>query len=270
MLTLSFEFEFLQATLRLYITCLEVLFPTENERCTLLTRYLHLLSEGKLTEIERGVLELLMKRMSSPTMLARLIYRDSGRALSVKPDELYRSLLLIAKSSTMVRFGRINVNKDAEYGGVGDAALNMLSMLSNMSLTSKAENLIKLSKEVANGSNIEDLAGQVIDQFTLLCNNCSEILQAAITLNIKRTTGSTLDPEVEKVLLASPVGALLPMTCSSLTVLAETIGALLYRDNCANFTDSMQSILSLLHALLATLSTEQIHGTEVIIVVKDC
>lgn len=87
-----------QSTLRLFIAGLEVLYPTESERCALLTKYLNSFADGSLTDLERSVLELLMRRLSSFSALSQTVTRADGRkSSSVNPNELFASLLLIAK-----------------------------------------------------------------------------------------------------------------------------------------------------------------------------
>ena len=95
-------------TLRLFITGLEVLFPTEAERCSLLTQYLKDFSDGTLSDLERSVCELLIRRMATHSSLARLIYRENSKGNTVNPDDLFKSLLTIAKRGTMVKFGAIS------------------------------------------------------------------------------------------------------------------------------------------------------------------
>ena len=92
--------EIAQSTLRLFITGIEVLFPLESERCNLLNKYLLEFSDGTLKDLERSVLELLLRKLSTSSSLCRIVAKVEGKNSSVDPDGLFESLLLITK-----RFG---------------------------------------------------------------------------------------------------------------------------------------------------------------------
>ncbi|CAM9746464.1 unnamed protein product, partial [Laminaria digitata] len=73
------------ACLRLFVTVMDLFFPTCAERCNLLARYLSKYLSDNLSPARETVLALLLARMSDPNQLVELVYCKASQPKSRAP-----------------------------------------------------------------------------------------------------------------------------------------------------------------------------------------
>jgi len=242
--------EISRSALRLFITGIEVLFPTEGERCTLLIRYLENFNSGKLNELEKSVLESLIRRMTNIHFLSKLCSK-SGIALN--PNDLLKSLLMITKRALSVQFGAISLGtySGTAVGGFVDAAMQMLVMYSNVMMSSRSQYLMASETEPPNYKLVVE---EIIFHSKTITETCVEILETAVELNSK--IGVSVDsryimnPVIEDVLCRSPVFELLPLLSDCLFMLSDNFGIYFNQPVFLTFTESIRSCLGAIQKFL--------------------
>jgi hypothetical protein len=233
-----------ETALQLFITSIDVLYPTPTEKCDLLVRYLDEFVNETLSPLEGSVLGLLLLQMSDATSLSKLFRHShsSSEATAVaNPAQLLSSLLSIAKKETLLRLERLVskevTNHNVTNASVGNAAVQMLATLCNMILSQSVQSLMTTE---TSSPELAKYAQQIIDLLSTLTESSSIILDAALHANQilqanqkqapqhEHSSSSglpkSLDNEIDEMIKLSPVGELLPTVLNAIGLLFESHG----------------------------------------------
>ena len=264
-----------QGALRLFTTSLDVLFPSVGEKCALLVKYLDNFVKGTLSNLQRSVLEILLRQMSKPSALANMINGNDDSGVT-DPSVLLASLLSIARMETVMHLKSIAehvTRENTEGHHVGEAAVQMLSSLCNMILSQGSQSVILSSKagpgdaaaSAATGTtdmlrlgDEKGSSGKIIIQMLLQMLEASgEILKTALATNDELNSTRQiamdgeevqpiLDEELDDVLRISPVGTLLPIivNATSMLIRVPALGAQLLSCGLASISTPLASCLT--------------------------
>lgn len=214
--------------LQLFITAIDVLYPSPSQKCDLLVRYLDQFVNETLSPLEGSVLGLLLLQMSDATSLSKLFSHTQSSEVA-NPAQLLTSLLSIAKKETLLKLERL-VSKEVANNtnaSVGNAAVQMLATLCNMILSQSAQSLITAD---ASSPEIQKYARNIIDLLSTLTESSSVILSSALQTNqmlqatSRHDSPKLLDNEIDEMVKLSPVGELLPTVLNAIALLFESNG----------------------------------------------
>lgn len=212
-----------------FISGLNLLYPTANDRQTLLQNYLKQYTEGNLSKNEKGILELILKQASGIGSLSSIV--DVGDAAGV--SSLLTTLMNLLRNEV---FASLKLLSGAELSTASDsraaadalatASVQLITSLSKVQL-SKASQSIVVAME-ANGENERQAHGQLGSTSALsilasMTKACSEVLASSVAVN--SALGNSLDLDVDGLLKGSLVGALLPTTLATSSILLSSYGA---------------------------------------------
>ncbi len=257
-------FAIAKAALRLFITSIDVLYVSAADKCSLLIKYLTEFVSGTLSVLEKSVLELLLRQMSSAASLAKILSAQDATGLS-DPALLMASLASIAEKETILKMQRLVGSGDSYVSsGVGDAAVQMLATLSNMILSQGVQDFIS-----SPSSNATTSAGAV--RVVKVVSNLSEIslslLRTALQTNdelsavrgVDSSEEGKLDEEIDEILKSSPVGALLPVVLFTVSRLANSGGSKLVDCGAVGaLSENLSSCLASLEKLIAKIPKKKL------------
>ena len=269
-----------EVALRLFIHSIDVLYPTPGEKCSLLVGYLDAFVNDSISELERSVLELLLRQMSVPSSLIKLFYcsDNSGRG-STSPAALIDSLLSIAKKDTFQRLENVSslsssFSQNISGGGtasVGEASIQMLSIVCNLILSQSAQVivchnpppstkedealLVPLVNKAAEKQRLDEACDSMLILVTKLTEACTAILNIGKSVNDRLTQENKvnfLDDEIDFVFKNSLVGALLPTIFNTTALLYASHGQKIIPQLLLHSLDT--TLYNSLNALKAVLS----------------
>lgn len=243
--------EISRSAVRLFITGLEILFPSERERCSTLFKYLEGYGRGILSDLEKSVLESLMRQMTNVRFLSKVLSKKVSASLN--PNDLLKTLLTIVKRGIIVQFGAISLGTYSKsFGGIIDAAMKLLLMFSNVMFSARAQYLI------SSKGNIEEakfIVGELLVQSKAVMETCLEIFDTALELNSKvgvsRDSRYIMNPFIEEILRQSPVCELLPLIADSLFMLAPRFISSFNQPLFFEFADNIRACLSAIAIFLS-------------------
>eukprot|EP01041_Mallomonas_annulata_P000210 gene210-379_t len=264
-----------EGAFRLFVTSIDVLYPSPGEKCSLLVRYLDEFVNETLSDLERSVLELLLRQMSDPSALIRLLHGKEGRAV-FDPISLVRSMLSIAKKESILRMTSlvtaVSGRSDHDSHLVGVAAVQMLATLCNMILSQASQSIVTATVDTegilsddSGGANIQLMielleASSALLESGLLTNSQLEMLKN-VSINATEPPSihcPSIDVEVDEALKDSPVGALLPTVTTSMSLLMKSHGHKLLRCGIADIANSLTKCLSQVQAVVKVLPKQSL------------
>jgi len=213
-----------ETALQLFITSIDVLYPSPSEKCELLVQYLDEFVNETLSPLEGSVLGLLLRQMSDATSLSKL-FRHTQTA-EANPNQLLSSLLSISKKETLSKLERLTNGTQnlvtSANAGVGNAAVQMLATLCNMILSQSIQSLI-----VSSAEDSGKYAQNIVELLSTITESSSAILHAGIQANRaisshNHSVHPTLDNEIDEMFKLSPVGELLPTVLNATALLFES------------------------------------------------
>lgn len=213
-------FAIARAALRLFINSIDVLYVSAADKCTLLIQYLKEFVDGTLSILEKSVLELLLRQMSNPMSLAKILTAND-------PSLLVASLASIAEKETISRIEKHSSAYNAEGSGVGDASVQMLSTLCNMIISQSIDDVMssdEITPQVSGGVNkVLQLFLQVADiSVSIMEKGIVEAAAIAASKESDLTADDTkFDKEIDELMKNSPAGALLPIILFNIAHIAS-------------------------------------------------
>jgi hypothetical protein len=226
-----------KTALRLFITAIDVLYPSAAEKCTLLVKYLDEFAAGDLSQLEKSVLEILLRQMSNVASMAKLLGSSNDGGIH-DPTILMASLASIAENEVIARLdGMIKSQQITSENDVGNAAVQMLSTVCNMLLSQGVKAFLSNPE-----SSPECQAGiqMVINIFTKLCDISIRLISNGVRVNETLALSKDksdpydikLDDEISEILKTSPVGALLPISLFTLSRVVSENQSRILSSNC--------------------------------------
>ena len=260
------------AALRLFVTSIDVLYPSAGEKCALLVQYLDAFVQETLSELQRSVLELLLRQMSNPSSLVKLLH-GKDEVQVADPMALVHSLLSIAKKETILRLdGLVNKAKqNADVGNnlVGEAAVQMLATLCNLIMSQGAQAII--TEDMAKGFDAQTGEMLSCQMLRALADASAEVLKFALEVNgkISNQSGSgsgsvsgpsehKLDEEVDEIAKVSPVGALMPTVLSALSNLTTAHGGKLILAGLSSLSSSLTNCMDVVQRFLKCVPSKRL------------
>jgi len=200
---------------QLFITSIGLLYPTPDDRQTLLMTLVNSFLSGGQNKAAGSVLGLVLEQMSSPAEMA--IITNSGD--SNKTLEMLTVLVNIFKLDLNSRIQAL-VGDSAQplSGGLGDVSNTFIISISS-SLLSKGA--VALISEEEGGD--PGLAISVLKTITSICADITSVIAAANNQMMAKNPSSPkiIDPELEAILAASPVAILLPVALLTVNTLVK-------------------------------------------------
>lgn len=235
----------------LFISSLQLLYPTPTDRQALLQEYLSQYSAGKLSKQERSVLELILYQASTPTSVAAIVASSNTTGLT----SLLSTLMLILRKEISVNLqamaardiSQVGSSVSQEKDSLGEASVKLISSLSKMLFSKAAQEIIVAGasagkpadseakskggeeKDVTVGTAVTDLrtkeresCASVVGMLGSMLAVSSEVLSGSLPASV--ALGEGLDPEVDELLKSSLVGALLPTFVCATSLLLDSHG----------------------------------------------
>jgi hypothetical protein len=238
--------EISRLALMLFITGMEILFPSEWERCSILLKYLENFVRGTLSDLEKSVLESLMRQTTNVRFLSKVLSKKVSTTLN--PNDLLKTLLTVVKRGIIVQFGAISLGTySRSFGGIMEAAMKLLLLLSNVMFSARAQYLISMKVDIEEAKSV---VGELIIQSKAVTETCLEIFDTAFELNskvgISRDSRYIMNPFIEEVLRQSPVCELLPLIADCLHMIAPRFILSFNQLSFFAFADNIRAILSVI------------------------
>lgn len=253
-----------ESALNLFVSSINLLYPSLKERQSLLQEYINLYIENKLSMNKCCILELLMKQISEPSVLYSLI--DESNISNA--TTILSSLMVIYKKELILQLSSIsssNIVKSEiirESSLVKSAILFMISLYKIL-LSKTSQDIVLLSKEGQGKKEkkvCSNLFMMVIDLLTISTDIFSLACDANDSITIVKNHEKILSNSIEKILKLSPVGQLLPTMLHIFSLVLKTHSTKMIKfssDNVEKISKCLQDCRKVLNELVKLIGKDK-------------